>query len=1210
MFEQVLSSDLVARVCGQLTPGGVVKLSGVWGSSAPMLAGAIARNTNRPVLIVAPHLDEADAAADDLETLAGIAAETFPAWELEVPRAEPFDQEGLVADHVSDEVAGERLRLVSLLEERILNAEGAEELRGKKTKGKTGEEGAKGIARKVAEKSAKPTHGAPPVIVTSIAALLQPVPSPEVLKASRLVLPRGAEMPIEGLLGWLVEAGFDSVEAVEQAGEFSHRGGIVDVFQPGLSQPVRIEFFGDRIESIRRFDLDSQRSTETMEACELAAVSAGRLSDPDQTTHLLDYLGERAVVILIEPVEIVSLAGTFYTRLGQAGGIFKPEVIFKAMRALACVEMYAFGPSGGEKEEEKNAGETPATPTAEKAVPPAPEHALPQTARKGMAPEGAGKMPATREEDMGKMPATREEDMGKMPATREEDTGKMPMPLTGKMPVPREEYIPAGIRSLQRLEANTAEALDELERLSRANRVWVYCENAAERDRFLEVLAGSHAELAGRVRTAIGHIHRGFFWTSEKLVVVGHHEVFHRYAPPRRLRRIRAGRPIDSFVDLQDGDYVVHVSHGIARFEGLRTLEKEGRKEEYLTLKFAQGALLHVPVGQINLVQKYIGARRGHPTLSHLGGGAWALRKKKVAEAVHDMAAELLRIQAIRTSSQGLAYPGGTPWEERFEGEFPYEETEDQLSAMKQIQGDMALPRPMDRLLCGDVGYGKTELAMRAAFRAVEAGKQVAVLVPTTVLAAQHFRTFRERFADYPFNIEVISRFRTKQEQQDITRRAASGQVDILIGTHRLLSADVSFADLGLVIVDEEQRFGVEHKERLKRMRATVDILTMTATPIPRTLHMALLGLRDISNLTTAPLDRRAIYTEVCAARDDRLRAAILRELARGGQIFFVHNRVQSIDGVAEHLRKLVPEARVAIGHGQMAERQLESVMLKFVRGQTDVLVCTTIVESGLDIPTANTMFIHDADRFGLAQLHQLRGRIGRYKHRAYCYLLLPKHRSVNLVAAKRLKAVEEFSDLGAGFQIAMRDLEIRGAGNILGSEQSGHIAAVGYELYCRLLEQAVGQLRGERPKVRRQVHVEVGLEAYIPRAYVASGRQRMEIYRRLALAEGLDELERLSSDLADAYGKIPPTVESLLAVAQARLCAGQLGISSIIVMPPDVVFTVDSPRHARCLEGLAGTLRMPDARTAHWRPPPAYLEQPTLIHILRRHFLQAVGQV
>ncbi len=1085
MLQRILDSTQVGQVADRLRPGGRVTLSGVWGSSAPALAAALAAAKNVPILFICTHLDDADAIADDVEVLTGMAAELFPAWELgpDVPGV------GGLADHVSDEVTGERLRICTLL-----------------------------------ATDPQQRDESVDVLVAPVVALMQPVPTPEALAAARLSLQEGDEIAPKGLVGWLVDAGFEPVDAVDQQGEFARRGGIVDIFPPGVAQPVRVEFFGDVIESVRRFDLDTQRSVGQIGGYSLVGLAAGKDTDPARTTTLLDYLPDEGIVCVIEPAEVASLAETFFRRLEAPEGTHSGEEVFAVARRMAWVEMHTFGPS-----------------------------------------------------------------------------------VQGEDP----DAFAMGIESLQRLEVNTAAALEELERLSLDNEVWVYCENAAERNRFMELIAAAHGGLAERVKTGIGHVSHGFRWPAERLVVVGHHEVFHRYARPRRLRRVRAGRPIDSFVDLQQGDYVVHVAHGIAKFEGLRMLDKQGRKEEYLTLRFANGAMLHVPVTEIHLVQKYIGARRGHPTLSRLGGSAWESRKQRVTEAVEDLAAELLRVQALRASSPGVSYRADSEWQKQFEEEFIYTETEDQIASSRQIFSDMADARPMDRLLCGDVGFGKTELAMRAAFAVVEAGKQAAVLVPTTVLAAQHYRTFTERFADYPIVVDMISRFRTKAEQEQIVERVAAGKIDVLIGTHRLLSPDVRFSELGLAIIDEEQRFGVEHKEHLKRMRATVDVLTMTATPIPRTLHLALLGLRDISNLTTPPLDRRAIYTEVCRRDDRRIRSAILHELDRDGQVFFVHNRVQGIESVADHIRTIAPEARVEVGHGQMPERRLEKTMLRFVRGEIDVLVCTTIIESGLDIPTANTMFIDEADRFGLSQLHQLRGRIGRYKHRAYCYLLLPERRSVNRVAAKRLKAVEEFSDLGAGFQIAMRDLEIRGAGNILGPEQSGHIAAVGYELYCQLLEQSVHKLRGEAPPPQIDVHVELGLDAYIPRSYITSSRQRMEVYRRLATSRTMEELAQLPRDLADAFGPVPDEVDALLTVAEIRVLAGMLGIEMIVLVPPDVVFSIRTPGLADvALAGLAGSVRLADQQTAHWRPPPAYLEYPTVLVVLRKQLKQAAARL
>ena len=1086
LLKQILANSEIRRAAEALAPGKVVRIGGVWGSASALVAGALGRITGRTVLFVTSYLDDADALADDIELFTRRPVQTFPAWELEV-----------AAEHISDEVVGERLRVCTLLAE-------------------------------------PPEQRDEPVefIVAPVMALLQPVPTPEALAASRLALRRGEDLPPESLAAWLVDMGFERVDQVDQPNEFARRGGIVDVLAAGAGKAVRIEFFGDTIESIRLFDLDTQRSTEQIDGFDLAGTAVGRDTDPARTTHLAAYLPEDAIFCMVEPEEVRELARDLYRRIEAdrrdarcpelSAGLFHPRDAFKSLEKLAGVEMYAFRPKG-------------------------------------------------------------------------------------------QDVLDLGVRSLQKLALNTREALAELAELSEVADVWVYCENAAERDRFTELLAVSQPRLAAEARTEIGHVRSGFHWPAQHLVAVGHHEIFHRYAKVRRIRRVRTGRPIDSLLDLSEGDYVVHVAHGIARFDGLRHLKRDRVAEEYLSLRFANNAVLHVPASRIDLVQKYVGSGRGRPTLSRLGGRMWSRQKKRVEEAVRDLAAEMLRTQAVRQAVRGTSYPADTDWQRKFSQEFLYSETEDQIASMRQIDADLTSRRPMDRLICGDVGYGKTELAMRAAFKVAEAGRQVGVLVPTTILADQHYRTFRERFADYPFEIDAISRFRTAGDQAEILKRLADGRLDILIGTHRMLSDDVRFADLGLVIIDEEQRFGVEHKERLKTMRTTVDVLTLTATPIPRTLHMALLGLRDISSLTTPPLDRRAIYTEVCHYDDGLIRRAIRRELARGGQVFFVHNRVYNIESVADHVRSLVPEARVDVGHGQMPEREMERAMLHFVRRETDVLVCTTIIQSGLDIPTVNTMVVRDADRFGLAELHQLRGRVGRYKHRAYCYLLLPMTRPVSPTAAKRLKAIEEFSDLGAGFQIAMRDLEIRGAGNILGREQSGHIAVVGYELYCRLLENVVRDLRGDKEPLRARpaVHVELGVDTYIPRSYIPSQRQRMEIYRRLASCGGVKDLRQLQRDLADAYGPVPDEVDVLLDVAEIRVLAGRSGIESIILMAPDLIFRV---RDLRAVEPVfakaAGSVRMPDDRTVHWRLSEAYREMPTLVRVLLKRLRQGGQEV
>ena len=774
------------------------------------------------------------------------------------------------------------------------------------------------------------------------------------------------------------------------------------------------------------------------------------------------------------------------------------------------------------------------------------------------------------------------------------------------------------MRTLPGFAPDAATAIDELAELAQAHKVVVCCQNKGEQTRLLELLAERAPD--ANIATDIIYLHRGFILDADAdadagggqpAAFVPHHELFHRYQVRRKIGRISAGRAMDTFLSIEEGDFVVHADHGVGKFVGLRHMEggketRPGAGEEYLTIEFARRSRLHVPLTQIDKVQRYVGGFSGAPPLSTIGGKKWGVQKRRVAEAVRDLAAEMLRVQAARSAMPGVRYPEDTPWQKEFEAEFPYQETDDQLAALSEIKKDMRSPQPMDRLVCGDVGYGKTEVAIRAAFKAVEFGKQVAVLVPTTVLAEQHERTFRARFADYPFAIESLSRLKTGADQRTLLKRVAQGKVDALIGTHRILSQDVAFADLGLVVVDEEQRFGVEHKQKLLAMRTTVDVLTLTATPIPRTLHMAMLGLRDISSLTTAPVDRRSIVTEVIPYNELRIKRAIARELGREGQVFFVHNRVKSIHKVADRVRAMAPDAEIVVGHGQMAPKDLERVMLRFMRGKADILVCTTIIESGVDIPNANTMIITDADRFGLADLHQLRGRVGRYKHRAYCYILLPEDRVVTEKSKKRLKAIEEFSMLGAGFKIAMRDLEIRGAGNLLGPEQSGHIAAVGYEMYCRLLEDSVRSLRNERVERTVETTVEIGVTGAVPGAYVPSNRRRMEVYRRLGVVETADGVAQLETDLTQAYGEPPKATRAMLRLAQLRIAAANLGVRSVTMQDRDVIIRARNPAPiADALAGARGTVRTLAPRgsgTLHevyYRPPENYLEPGTLLNVL-----------
>ncbi|HKS36922.1 MAG TPA: transcription-repair coupling factor, partial [Verrucomicrobiae bacterium] len=763
-------------------------------------------------------------------------------------------------------------------------------------------------------------------------------------------------------------------------------------------------------------------------------------------------------------------------------------------------------------------------------------------------------------------------------------------------------------------EAQRREFFAQLHRwLRQGCAVQVFCNNDGERQRFTEIWKeyGLTTGETQAIDCQVGSLARGFLCEEARAVVVTDAEIFGRYKVqrPRRLKSphaTAARSALDiNFAELEEGDYVVHIQHGIGRYLGLKMLPLGAREagagtresnsgQECLVIEYAAGdpdqppPKLYVPVTEAHLVSKYVGAGKARPPLNTLGSARWAKIKAQAEKAVRDLAGELLSIQAARESQPGHAFSPDAPWQREFEGSFIYEETPDQVKAIADTKSDLEKAKPMDRLICGDVGFGKTEVAIRAAFKAVMGGKQVAVLVPTTVLAQQHFNTFRERMADYPVRIELLSRFRTRRQQQRVIKDLAAGAVDMVIGTHRLVQEDIAFKDLGLVVIDEEQRFGVMQKEKFKLLRKLVDVLTLSATPIPRTLYLALTGARDMSTIETPPQDRLPVETIVTQYDERTIRDAIQRELNRGGQVFFLHNRVMTIDTVAKRLQTLVPHARIVVGHGQMDADDLEEVMTRFVNGEADVLLSTTIIESGLDIPNANTIIIDRADRFGLSDLYQLRGRVGRYKHQAYAYLLLPRHAGLLSDARKRISAIKQYSTLGSGFKIAMRDLEIRGAGNLLGSEQSGHITAVGFELYCQLLKQSVSSLKGE--KVRPRVEVQVRLDflalnpeeessvasqparhcasaaargrlsvvvdaidheqrttgksgAYIPLRYISDPRQRIDIYRKLAQATDKRGVETLRAELKDRFGPPPPAMDLLLQVTQVKVLAGDRGI-------------------------------------------------------------------
>lgn len=1100
------ADDAVVEVARALSARRRVVGAGSAGSSTSLVAGAIARLTGRPVLLVVAHIDDADEALEEL-TLLGAPSLRLPA--LEVLPGESAVSLDLFAERLSAVRTALSLHTPSAAEPGRAN------------------------------QSAKPDA---PVILAPIQALMQAVPAPTRLDALSRVIKRGQSVPTTELARWLADAGYRRVDAVEEPGDFASRGGILDIFPPGGAPPVRLDFFGDEVEKLTEIDLETMGSDRAIESVSLVCADLAAVQSDTGTVNFIELLPGRVVGVLAELMEIVEQARGYFERVTDARGISGPPAVLRLMetRLHSLAEINQFSAGAG------SADTRVGLPTA---------------------------------------------------------------------------MLPAFAQ-------DAAEAVKELAGLAAAGRVVVCCQNSGEKQRLGELVEQFAPESRARIESTETYLHRGFVWESGgSVALVPYHELLNRFTTRRRAARLRGGRAMDTFLEFQPGDYVVHTEHGICRFVALQMLrardlpgsqrpfsdKKNTEPEEFLTLEFAGGAKLHVPATKIDQVQKYVGGFSGKPPLSTLGGERWKSQKNRVAESVKDLAAEMLRVRAAREHMPGVRYPGDTAWQNEFEAEFPYEETEDQLAALGEIKKDMQSARPMDRLICGDVGFGKTELAIRAAFKACEFGKQVAVLVPTTVLAEQHERTFKGRFSGYPFRVESLSRFKTDGEVREVLKALKRGQVDLVIGTHRLLSQDVEFADLGLVIVDEEQRFGVEHKEQLLRLRLTVDVLTLSATPIPRTLHMAMLGIRDISSLTTAPLDRRAIVTEVIPYNERRIAQALARELSRDGQVYFVHNRVYDIKSVADNIQRLAPEAKIVIGHGQMNPHELEAVMLKFMRREADVLVATTIIESGIDIATANTMFINDADRFGLADLHQLRGRVGRSKHRAYCYMLLPAERNVNDVAQKRLKAIEQFSMLGAGFKIAMRDLEIRGAGNLLGSEQSGHIAAVGYEMYCQLLEQAVHDLKNERPvALPSGTSVEIGIGGAIPRPYIPSDARRLEAYRRIATAGTPEHLRQVEQDLTTAYGAPPGPVRRLLELAELRIASASLDVRTITVREKDVIFKTPRPKDVadrlNSAKGAPGTVTLLPPKNpgelaeVYFRPPEQYMKDAdTLLSVLRR---------
>jgi transcription-repair coupling factor (superfamily II helicase) len=960
-----------------------------------------------------------------------------------------------------------------------------------------------------------------------------------------VTLKRSEEVDIEVLTAHLASVGYTQVDLVEMPGQFTRRGGILDVYSPEFDRPVRIEFFGDEIETIRKFDPETQRSqsgldetellplTETPATEQLLAAVNGRLSRQRVETENDEMAVEAAVAggVSVFPgweffAPVAGAERSLLTLLPRCALFVDEPAMVRSQidRWWSKVEL---------RHERSGIGSL-------------------------FRPEDIYLRPEVLQASLDAHMGLDLDQLGAVDVLEADTTlGEIELPTRPTLRF--HGSIPALTEQLKKLIAAEARIVlaaphqGDVERLATVLREYEVPYRLGSRaPRAGDTILEEASYMAGDLRVPVivrSPLASGVVFANANLIVFGANDFSDEADVAARPvpRKSKTAAFVSDFRDLGVGDYVVHVEHGIAQYQGLKEIEQDGLSVEFMILEFAEGAKLYVPLTRLDLIQKYRSTDTGPaPVLNRLGTQQWTRTKARVRKAMQDMAAELLKLYAERHTAQGNAFSVDNEFQREFEDTFDFSETDDQITAIRAVKEDMESPTPMDRLLCGDVGYGKTEVAMRAAFKAVQDGKQVAVLTPTTVLSFQHFETFKQRFAQFPIHIEMISRFRTAKEQKDIIERVSTGRVDILIGTHRLLSKDIKFQDLGLLVVDEEQRFGVRHKERLKQLRKEIDVLAMSATPIPRTLHMSLVGLRDMSIIETPPKDRMAIQTVVARFDEKIVRSAIEVELERGGQVFFVHNRVESIYEIAARIQELVPSARVAVAHGQMRENDLEKVMLAFMRHEFDVLVATTIIENGLDIPLANTILINRAERHGLSELYQLRGRVGRSNRRAYAYLLIPPENELTEIARRRLAALKEFSDLGAGFKIAALDLELRGAGNMLGGEQSGHIEAVGFELYTSMLETAVKELKGEAGEERPATQLNLGIALRIDESYVPEENQRLRLYKKIAGANTEASVNEIRAEMEDRYGAPPDATVYLLEAAFLRLECERLGIAQV----------------------------------------------------------------
>lgn len=1087
-----------------------IAISGLMDENIGHIAYALNQHTNKALLLIVHSEAKAKKIYDDIKNFDESVVELLPDKEIIFYKV----------DAISSERSIERLRVLSRL-----------------------------------------VKGEPIIVVTHIDAVLNKFIAPDIFREHSLHLKQDDIVDLEDLSQKLILSGYKRESMVEAVGQFSIRGGIIDFFPPNSEHPYRIELFGDEIDSIRTFDVESQRSIDRVQGVYIPPVKEILITQ-DYKRNIIENMKKELDTILKNEKLDPKIKENLEDKFGEYIGEIEENIYISNMdmvipyipdKYITNILDY-FNKNSLVLIDEPNRIEERAENLREQFL-----------------------MRYSDVLEVGEVLPGHKDINYEYETLIEKIKTRLCILNTAITKVSKKiepvSLIKFTTKSMQSFHNNMELFSKELNYYKYRGYKVIIFSGSEDRGKGLrstlmdlDIICEYSDNLNREIKTSQvfivpGSIQGGFEYPDIKLAVIGHKDIYGSIKEARKVKK-KTSKATVSFSDLKIGDYVVHENHGIGQYAGVEQLNIQGVVKDYLVIKYKGNDKLYVPIEQMNLIQKYIGGEAAKPKINRLSSPEWARVKQRAKKAVEDMAKDLLELYAKRETVKGFAFSKDTIWQKQFEDAFPYEETEAQLRSIEEIKRDMEKPRPMDRLLCGDVGYGKTEVALRAAFKAIMDGKQVAFLVPTTILAQQHYNTIVERFSNFPVNVEVLSRFKSPKEQKSIVERLGKGLVDIVVGTHRLLSKDVKFKDLGLLIIDEEQRFGVKHKEALKKIKENVDVLTLTATPIPRTLHMSLIGVRDMSIIDEPPGHRYPVETYVVEFNELLIREAILKELNRGGQVYFVYNRIENIDKIAAQLKKLVPEANIVIAHGQMGEKELEKIMMDFISQKYNVLVCTTIIETGLDIPNVNTIIVYDADKMGLSQLYQLRGRVGRTNRIAYAYFTYEKDKVLTEVAEKRLKAIKDFTEFGSGFKVAMRDLEIRGTGNLLGVEQHGHIETIGYDLYVKFLNQAIKKLKGEEIKETVDTTIDLSVDGYIPSKYIEDEEQKIEVYKKIAAVKEKEDYSELVDELVDRFGDIPKEVENLLDISYIKNNAGDYYIQNITQANRVITLEFSSAKH------------------------------------------------